>query len=395
MLLQLFTAIVWLSILDQGHSTGVIEAGRYSILPGAASNETCASTVCVEKSAISLDAGFIALNGESCTGMTLMFADMLEKDEWALRLFFSKLLVGRLDSDLVCSQWRWDNGTDVFVAGINDPQALLTLTNSLLVPMIPPLATLAAALQGVAQRGGAVAAGADLLVTSTACVWRHDVVLSDETPSPATTPATTTMATTTTSPSSSPFTAAAESSAGTSVEEAACFPASATVRLSSGAMVRMDTLQTGDSVLVGDNRYSPVFVWTHRVAHVDYEFVRIHTGLPTPLLVTGSHLLYAGCGNARALVAARKVAVGDCLISGERSSPLLVLHVDRIRCSGLFNPHTATGDIVVDGVLASTFTLAVPPFTGHALLTPVRAAYLATRALVRIARTAFSIHSFF
>ena len=39
---------------------------------------------------------------------------------------------------------------------------------------------------------------------------------------------------------------------------------------------------------------------------------------------------------------------------------------------GLYNPHTMTGDIVVDGVLTSTYTDAVAPSLAHALLWPVR-----------------------
>ena len=42
---------------------------------------------------------------------------------------------------------------------------------------------------------------------------------------------------------------------------------------------------------------------------------------------------------------------------------------------GLYNPLTLAGDIVVDGILASTYTKAVTPKMAHAALAPLRMMY--------------------
>jgi hypothetical protein len=49
--------------------------------------------------------------------------------------------------------------------------------------------------------------------------------------------------------------------------------------------------------------------------------------------------------------------------------------VELVRGVGLYNPQTLHGDIVVDGVRASTYTEAVDPVFAHAVLAPVRAVY--------------------
>ena len=47
------------------------------------------------------------------------------------------------------------------------------------------------------------------------------------------------------------------------------------------------------------------------------------------------------------------------------------------RARGLYNPHTLHGDVVVDGVLTSTYTGVVHPALAHALLAPLRQLYSA------------------
>ena len=43
--------------------------------------------------------------------------------------------------------------------------------------------------------------------------------------------------------------------------------------------------------------------------------------------------------------------------------------------TGLYNPHTLNGDIMVNGVKTSTYTSAVAPALAHAALWPVRMLY--------------------
>ena len=71
------------------------------------------------------------------------------------------------------------------------------------------------------------------------------------------------------------------------------------------------------------------------------------------------------------LQTARTVVVGDAL-SGAGGN---VTAVATEWAEGFYNPHTMTGDIVVDGILTSTYTDAVAPSLAHALLWPVRMLY--------------------
>ena len=57
--------------------------------------------------------------------------------------------------------------------------------------------------------------------------------------------------------------------------------------------------------------------------------------------------------------------------------PALVTAIAAVRKEGLHNPHTLQGDIVVDGVLTSTYTAAFSPTLAHIVLAPLRAMYRA------------------
>jgi len=169
-------------------------------------------------------------------------------------------------------------------------------------------------------------------------------------------------------------------------DEKKCFPANATVLLHDGSHKTMAELQVGDTVHVGRGAFSQVFMFSHRIAAADSKslFVSI-TATPDsaetssakpssqgPLLLSADHYLYAN----DALVAASTVKVGDQLESGS-GAPLRVTHVERVWGSGLYNPHTMTGDIVVDDIKTSCYTTAVHPTLAHAALWPVRTLYSA------------------
>lgn len=148
-----------------------------------------------------------------------------------------------------------------------------------------------------------------------------------------------------------------------------CFPPTATVRLATGRTVPMSELRIGDRVQTGPSAYSTVFSWTHKSPQVEAEFVRLHTTLTDPLVLTPSHYVYNAGGQ---LVVARSVKIGDTLVGADGAN-LIVRYVDRVRMNGLYNPQTMDGDIVVDGVRVSTYTQAVMPTAAHAFLAPVRA----------------------
>ncbi|GAB0491709.1 hypothetical protein MMPV_002964 [Pyropia vietnamensis] len=158
-----------------------------------------------------------------------------------------------------------------------------------------------------------------------------------------------------------------------------CFPADATVQRRDGARVPLSAVSIGDELRVaagaGDASWSRVYMFSHRVMAGARPFVELTTASGAALTATSSHLVYA----SGALVPAGSVAIGDALevvdaATGEAvSSPVVATRM--VGRTGLVNPHTLHGDIIVDGVRASTWTTTVDPAVASALLAPARAVW--------------------
>ena len=65
--------------------------------------------------------------------------------------------------------------------------------------------------------------------------------------------------------------------------------------------------------------------------------------------------------------------VGDSI--EENGEHVAVVAVATETATGLYNPHTLNGDIIVNGIKTSTYTAAVAPALAHAALWPVRMLY--------------------
>jgi hypothetical protein len=156
----------------------------------------------------------------------------------------------------------------------------------------------------------------------------------------------------------------------TNSSSSTCFPASASVQLQDGTTKTMAQLEVGDKVLVAPNTYSEVYFFAHRLTDALVAFVKIATSNGNTLMLTGDHYLYV---NGK-LATAKTVKVGDSLISADGSS-IRVVEVSSEVSTGLYNPHTMQGDIVVDGVKTSTYTSSIAPSLAHAMLWPVRMLY--------------------
>mmetsp|Transcript_268 Transcript_268/g.873 ORF Transcript_268/g.873 Transcript_268/m.873 type:complete len:429 (+) Transcript_268:158-1444(+) len=141
-----------------------------------------------------------------------------------------------------------------------------------------------------------------------------------------------------------------------------CFPADATVELRGGGRIRMSELKAGDTVRVGPEAFSDVYMFTHRDLRARTTMVRIEAGKHVLELSPGHYVPSNG-----KLVAAREVAVGD-VVSAADGTRHEVSSVRKVRKVGLVNPQTIQGDIVVNNVVASTFTQAVHPTLARALL---------------------------
>lgn len=148
--------------------------------------------------------------------------------------------------------------------------------------------------------------------------------------------------------------------------ESACFPASAVVHMADGHEAALGSLRAGQVVRATDDDYSAVFLFSHRRVTGMYEFVRLESESGRAITLSGSHYVYA---NGQ-LTAADAVRVGDLLATIDGASR--VSHVAVVRERGLVAPHTLHGDIVVNGVRASSYTRSVHPTLAHLALFPLR-----------------------
>jgi hypothetical protein len=153
-------------------------------------------------------------------------------------------------------------------------------------------------------------------------------------------------------------------------KESSCFPSDAMVSLESGATIPMSSLAIGDSVAVGAGFFSPVFAFTHKDPSAVSAFITISTSSGASLRLTPGHHLYVN-GD---LVVASSVVVGDTL-ELESGAISAVSSITSGVNTGLYNPQTLEGSIIVDGVRASTYTASVDPAFAHAALTPLRALF--------------------
>lgn len=173
-------------------------------------------------------------------------------------------------------------------------------------------------------------------------------------------------------PKSSPSTSSPSDANGAS-SSGTCFPSLATVQLDTGVKIRMSDLHLGDRVRASKTVYSPVYLFTHRTSkHSAPSYLRLVTEANHTLTLTPSHLIYLN----KNLVPARDARVGDMLLTVLGWSHLTAIQsIDDV--TGLYNPQTLHGDIVVDGVIVSTFTQLVSVQTATGLLTPIRALFRA------------------
>jgi hypothetical protein len=158
-----------------------------------------------------------------------------------------------------------------------------------------------------------------------------------------------------------------------------CFPGNAVAELKSGYSRRLDRLLVGDQVKVAQNTFSDVFMFTHKVSEATSEFVRIRLASNHTIRLTPGHFIYAN-GDA---IPAGFVKVGDELTLGTGAKSA-VISISTAVETGLYNPQTLHGDIVVDGVVSSTYTTAFSPTLGHATLSPLRLLYLALGVTLRM-----------
>lgn len=155
--------------------------------------------------------------------------------------------------------------------------------------------------------------------------------------------------------------------------KSSCFPSSATVQLSSGGTIHLTDLVAGDSILVKPGMYSPVFLFSHRKLSGTHDFIQISTSAGHTITLTAGHYIRrisGSKGSSSELIASQAVSIGDVLMTASGQSA--VNGISKVRREGLIAPHTLLGDLMVDGVVASSYTQAVKPVVAHTILAPLR-----------------------
>merc|ERR1712157_10023 len=135
--------------------------------------------------------------------------------------------------------------------------------------------------------------------------------------------------------------------------ESLCSPGNMEVDVQGKGAVRMDELQVGDYVKVGNGEsYEPVYAFGHRVPDKLTEFVQLHTNAGIPLEMTSEHLVFVdGKTNP---VRADSIQVGD-ILHAEGNNNAVVNKIEVVTKRGIYNPLTRSGTIQVNGITASNY----------------------------------------
>lgn len=149
-----------------------------------------------------------------------------------------------------------------------------------------------------------------------------------------------------------------------------CFPSDATVNLENGKELPISELGVGDKVLVDGNKFSEVFLFTHHTKDIRSRFVRLILSSGKSITLSPGHYIPA----SGRIKTASSVRIGDKITLGDGRSDRVV-STTMITATGLHNPQTLDGTIVVNGIVASTFTKHVRYTTALSLLAPVKFFY--------------------
>ncbi|KAK9818877.1 hypothetical protein WJX74_006247 [Apatococcus lobatus] len=157
---------------------------------------------------------------------------------------------------------------------------------------------------------------------------------------------------------------------------AGCFPgsASAYVQLEDGTIAArtMEHLAVGDKVLVartsGELAFEDIFMFSHQSPEVS-SFIELSTSDSSNISLSPDHYIHVLAAGAHStkIVTAAQVKAGDQLWTTSSFAPLSRLQWStvsgskKVQLQGLYNPHTASGTIVVNSVLACSFPNTLPP----------------------------------
>ena len=120
----------------------------------------------------------------------------------------------------------------------------------------------------------------------------------------------------------------------------------------------MDALKIGDSVLTADGFFSKVYSFGHK-ASFKTTYLQVFSASMKqghPLEISSEHMIYTHdrAKSALKIVAAGDLEVGDSLLTKE-GLPSEILWIRKVERQGVYSPLTESGNLFVNGVLASSY----------------------------------------
>lgn len=177
------------------------------------------------------------------------------------------------------------------------------------------------------------------------------------------------------------------------VEKGGCFPGWARVTVAGGFQKSMSSLTPGDRVMAlsetGQVVFSPVLLFLHRDPKSKSRFLSLQTEDGHRLAVTAHHLVFSDAycrpdsRQYRAQFASR-AQTGTCIVvhtaEGE-VRPSRIISISEEESTGVYAPLTEAGNVLVDGVLASSYALVEDHRLAHWAFGPVRLLFSFSRLL--------------
>ncbi|TRY69193.1 hypothetical protein TCAL_06825 [Tigriopus californicus] len=171
-----------------------------------------------------------------------------------------------------------------------------------------------------------------------------------------------------------------------------CFPEKSWVRTAYGKKLRLDHLDVGDEILCidqnGQFKLSPVIAFLHKSPNENQTFLQIETDSGHTLSITPKHLIFVPehnhindveqSGSSIVAQMAKEVQIGqDILIqhNAKQFRSAKVVQINVVIEKGLYAPLTEEGTVIVNDILASSYSHVHSHSLAHASFLPMRLFY--------------------
>ncbi len=160
-----------------------------------------------------------------------------------------------------------------------------------------------------------------------------------------------------------------------------CFSNDSTVEMkSTNERKSMDQLQIGDQILVGINEqgqriYEPIYSFIHASPNGMYDYLKISVdnNSDQSLIISSNHLIFLF--NQTNPVFAGHLKLGDQLQVVARAGAMeagAVINIQLIKSQGYYAPLTASGKLIVDGIVVSNYATVANHQLAHFAMQPYR-----------------------